>query len=67
MRSERSLVIQAMSGAVEEADLEVSPSAMDITDISSDIMIITVILLVVLVQIFQSVGMLIANKIDRRK
>lgn len=33
----------------------------------SDIMIITVILLVVLVQIFQSVGMLIANKIDRRK
>ena len=33
----------------------------------SDIMIVTVILLVVLVQIFQSVGMLIANKIDRRK
>ena len=33
----------------------------------SDIMIVTVILLVILVQIFQSVGMLIANKIDRRK
>ena len=33
----------------------------------SDIMIVTVILLVVLVQIFQSVGMMIANKIDRRK
>ena len=31
----------------------------------SDIMIVTVILLVVLVQIFQSVGMMIANKIDR--
>ena len=30
-------------------------------------MIVTVILLVVLVQIFQSVGMMIANKIDRRK
>ena len=30
-------------------------------------MIVTVILLVILVQIFQSVGMLIANKIDRRK
>ena len=33
----------------------------------TDIMIVTVILLVILVQIFQSVGMLIANKIDRRK
>ena len=33
----------------------------------SDIMIVTVILLVVLVQIFQSVGMLIANRLDRRK
>ena len=33
----------------------------------TDIMIVTVILLVVLVQIFQSVGMMIANKIDRRK
>ena len=33
----------------------------------SDIMIVTVILLGILVQIFQSVGMMIANKIDRRK
>ena len=33
----------------------------------TDIMIVTVILLVILVQIFQSVGMMIANKIDRRK
>ena len=33
----------------------------------TDIMLVTVILLVVLVQIFQSVGMMIANKIDRRK
>lgn len=33
----------------------------------TDIMIITVILLIVIVQIFQSVGMLIANKLDRRR
>lgn len=33
----------------------------------TDIMIVTVVLLIVIVQIFQSVGMLIANKLDRRK
>lgn len=33
----------------------------------TDIMIVTVILLIVIVQIFQSVGMLIANKLDRRR
>ena len=33
----------------------------------TDIMIVTVILLIVIVQIFQSVGMLIANQLDRRK
>lgn len=32
-----------------------------------DIMIVTVVLLVVLVQIFQSIGMLIANRLDKRK
>ena len=32
----------------------------------TDIMIVTVILLIVIVQVFQSVGMLIANKLDRR-
>ena len=32
----------------------------------TDIMIVTVILLIVIVQIFQSVGMLIANRLDRR-
>ena len=32
-----------------------------------DIMIVTVILLVVLVQIFQTIGMFIANKLDKRK
>lgn len=33
----------------------------------TDIMIVTVVLLVVLVQIFQSIGMLIANCLDKRK
>ena len=33
----------------------------------TDIMIVTVILLIVIVQIFQSVGMLIASRLDRRK
>ena len=33
----------------------------------ADIMIVTVILLVLLVQIFQTIGMLIANKMDKRK
>lgn len=33
----------------------------------TDFMIVTVILLIVIVQIFQSVGMLIANKLDRRR
>lgn len=33
----------------------------------TDIMIVTVILLIVIVQIFQSVGMLITNRLDRRK
>lgn len=33
----------------------------------ADIMIVTVILLIVLVQIFQTIGMFISNKMDRRK
>ena len=33
----------------------------------TDIMLVTVALLIVIVQIFQSVGMLIANRLDRRK
>ena len=33
----------------------------------ADIMIVTVILLIVLVQIFQTIGMFISNKLDRRK
>ena len=33
----------------------------------ADIMIVTVVLLVILVQIFQTIGMFIANKLDKRK
>ena len=33
----------------------------------TEIMIVTVILLIVLVQIFQSVGMMLASRLDRRK
>lgn len=33
----------------------------------ADIMIVTVVLLIVLVQIFQTIGMFISNKLDRRK
>lgn len=33
----------------------------------SDIMIVTVVLLVLLVQLFQSIGMFIANRLDKRK
>ena len=54
----------AMSGAVGGGGLAIRYGYYRY---QSDIMIVTVILLVVLVQIFQSVGMMIANKIDRRK
>lgn len=33
----------------------------------TDIMLVTVVLLIVIVQIFQSIGMLVANRLDRRK
>ena len=33
----------------------------------SDIMIVTVVLLVVLVQLFQTIGTILANKLDKRK
>lgn len=33
----------------------------------TDIMLVTVVLLIVLVQIFQSVGMLVANRLDKRR
>ena len=57
----------AMSGAVGGGGLGDIAIRYGYYRYQSDIMIVTVILLVILVQIFQSVGMLIANKIDRRK
>ena len=33
----------------------------------ADIMIVTVVLLVLLVQLFQTIGMMIANRLDKRK
>ena len=65
MQSELSLA--AMSGAVGGGGLGDIAIRYGYYRYQSDIMIVTVILLVVLVQIFQSVGMMIANKIDRRK
>ena len=56
----------AMSGAVGGGGLGDIAIRYGYYRYQSDIMIVTVILLVVLVQIFQSVGMMIANKIDRR-
>ena len=57
----------AMSGAVGGGGLGDIAIRYGYYRYQSDIMIVTVILLVVLVQIFQSVGMMIANKIDSRK
>ena len=57
----------AMAGAVGAGGLGDIAIRYGYYRYQSDIMIVTVILLVVLVQIFQSVGMMIANKIDRRK
>ena len=67
LRLERFLVIPQMSGAVGGGGLGDIAIRYGYYRYQSDIMIVTVILLVILVQIFQSVGMLIANKIDRRK
>ena len=47
--------------------METLQSVTDTTAGQTDIMLVTVILLVVLVQIFQTIGMLIANKLDKRK
>ena len=57
----------AMAGTVGGGGLGDIAIRYGYTRWQTDIMIVTVILLVVLVQIFQSVGMMIANKIDRRK
>ena len=57
----------AMSGAVGGGGLGDIAIRYGYYRYQTDIMIVTVILLIVIVQIFQSVGMLIANRLDRRK
>lgn len=57
----------AMAGAVGGGELGDIAVRYGYYRYQTDIMIVTVILLIVIVQIFQSVGMLIANRLDRRK
>ena len=57
----------AMAGAVGGGGLGDIAVSYGYYRYQTDIMIVTVILLIVIVQIFQSVGMLIANRLDRRK
>lgn len=57
----------AMAGAVGGGGLSDIAVRYGYYRYQTDIMIVTVILLIVIVQIFQSVGMLIANRLDRRK
>ena len=57
----------AMAGAVGGGGLGEIAVRYGYYRYQTDIMIVTVILLIVIVQIFQSVGMLIANRLDRRK
>lgn len=57
----------AMAGAVGGGGLGDTAVRYGYYRYQTDIMIVTVILLIVIVQIFQSVGMLIANKLDRRR
>lgn len=49
------------------ADWGISPSDLATTGYDNTIMLITVAILVIIVQIFQEVGMWIATKSDRRK
>ena len=62
-----SLGYSAMAGAVGGGGLGDIAVRYGYYRYQTDIMIVTVILLIVIVQIFQSVGMLIANRLDRRK
>lgn len=57
----------AMAGAVGGGGLGAIAIRYGYNRWQFDIMTVTVILLVLLVQVFQSVGMLIANRLDKRK
>ena len=57
----------AMAGSVGGGGLGVIAIRYGYYRYESQIMIVTVILLVVLVQVFQSIGMIIASKLDKRR
>ena len=57
----------AMSGAVGGGGLGAIAIRYGYTRWQTDIMIVTVVLLVVMFQIFQTIGMMLANKFDHRK
>lgn len=45
----------------------ISRFVMDITCYQTDIMLVTIVILVVLVQILQGIGMMLSRKLDKRK
>ena len=57
----------AMAGTVGGGGLEDIAIRYGYTRWQTDIMVVTVVLLVILFQIFQTIGMKIANRLDRRK
>lgn len=57
----------AMAGTVGEADLRYRNPLRLYQMVQTDIMIVTVILLAILFQIFQTIGMKLASTLDRRK
>ena len=65
--SRNHLSYSAMAGTIGGGVQEISRSDMAITGIRADIMIVTVVLLVILVQIFQMVGTTLANRLDKRR
>ena len=61
------MCIRDRSGAVGGGGLGAIAIRYGYTRWQTDIMIVTVVLLVVLFQIFQTIGMMLANKFDHRK
>ena len=57
----------AMAGTVGGGGLGDIAISYGYTRWQTDIMVVTVVLLVILFQIFQTIGMKIANRLDRRK
>ena len=62
-----SFTYSAMAGAVGGGGLGDIAVRYGYYRYQTDIMLVTVALLIVIVQVFQSVGMFVANRLDRRK